>query len=421
MRSILTILIGLVLCGSACAEAPTSGMLARYFGPGSTYGASTSVADVAGGDFVDTESADGILAIPGADLSGKSSSTLSFTFQSTDTVGVIFSRGIAASPYLLLFSQFSSDTNLHSGSGTITVTVDGTPFTGGRDDFQSIACDGDAHEVVLSGVDFTANAAWAANGLYVGGYDTGLFNLTGTVSNLTLDGHAYTNGNRGTLQGGDTLATLHVGTGNGPGGNLANHGVVLDGSADYVNIPHATALNAYPITVAFWAKTTTNDASVRGAFVKYQSGSGNGWSTHLANGTLYGWYWGATSGNRVYGSGNGVSAGAMNDGEWHHWTMVVDASGMTWYKDGAAVGAPTAWTGTPQASSSTFAMQVGQYSTFKFPGSIADAIVYNRALSLSEVGQVYAEGVDAPSALIRLRGIGGKLQTINGSPVGVSQ
>ena len=75
--------------------------------------------------------------------------------------------------------------------------------------------------------------------------------------------------------------------------------------------------------------------------------------------------------------------------------MTYDFSGGVIYVDGVAVD-NLAWSGTPAASTSTMPVIIGDYASFDgtdnrfFTGSLDDVRIYNRALSSSEVAQLYA-------------------------------
>src|SRR5260370_21631185 len=62
----------------------------------------------------------------------------------------------------------------------------------------------------------------------------------------TLAAESSGNGNAGTLMNGAGWTAGHSG-----------QAVALDGVSGYVRIPHAAGLDAYPLTVAVWFKSTT--------------------------------------------------------------------------------------------------------------------------------------------------------------------
>lgn len=196
--------------------------------------------------------------------------------------------------------------------------------------------------------------------------------------------------------GSGALAT--DGSGNGRSGTLVNGptwtagklglALAFDGLDDYVEVPHAPALNAYPLTVAVWIKTTSA-SGVRGIVNKYVAASSNGWNLFLNSGNLCAWYLRDTS-NYVYdGAGCTFNLPGYNNGQWHHVAYVVDAAGGRLYVDGA-LQANLGWTGSPGAPSTTQPLRIGDYPGVSggaayFPGLLDDVRIYDRALTAAEV------------------------------------
>ena len=189
------------------------------------------------------------------------------------------------------------------------------------------------------------------------------------------------NGNTGTLVNGPTRIAAGV-----------NQALSFDGVNDYVSIPHTDKLNAYPLTIALWMKTSTA-AGVRGIVNKYVAGSYNGYQLFINNGTLCAWYLRNTS-NYVYnGTGCTLDTAGYNDNRWHHVAFVVDASGGRLYVDGILT-ASQPWTGPAGAPSTTQELQVGHYpgafgGAEYFQGAGDEVHIYNRALSAEEVLKLY--------------------------------
>lgn len=177
---------------------------------------------------------------------------------------------------------------------------------------------------------------------------------------------------------------------NGPAWTAGRLGSALafDGVDDYVEIPHAAALGAYPLTVATWIKTTSA-SGVRGIVNKYAAGSFNGWNLFLNDGKLCAWHL-RDSANYVYGGGGcTLDLAGYNDGQWHHIAYVVDAAGGRLYVDGALRGS-LGWTGNPGATSTTQPVRLGHYpgafgGAEYFPGLLDDVRIYDRALSDADI------------------------------------
>lgn len=161
----------------------------------------------------------------------------------------------------------------------------------------------------------------------------------------TLAADSSLNGNAGTLMRG--------------GGGTAGHSgqaVALDGVSGYVRIPHAAGLDAYPLTVAVWFKSTTT--GWRALVNKHLAGSMNGYQVLFSSGNLCTWYF-KDSSNYVYdGGGCPLSRAGTNDGRWHPAEFVVDGTGGRLYVDGAQK-ASRAWTGVAAANTTTQEVQLG--------------------------------------------------------------
>ncbi len=164
---------------------------------------------------------------------------------------------------------------------------------------------------------------------------------------------------------------------------LAGQALRFDGMDDVVNIPHADVLNAYPITLTAWVRTRTL-APFAGIVNKYISSSGNGYQIWSFHGALRAWYF-RDSDNYVFYPGDGLVAGAINDGLWHHCAFTVDASGGKLYLDGRLNDAHP-WTGTPGPATTTTPLRLGYYYDY-FDGEIDEVRIWNLALSAAEIQQ----------------------------------
>lgn len=180
------------------------------------------------------------------------------------------------------------------------------------------------------------------------------------------------NANTGALSG----STLPVWT-NGVFG-----GALFAGGSGYVSAPNATSLNVTDFSICLWIKCATTPATGAGLSGKW---SGAGYMLFSnGSGTL-----------RFYRAAEFLTATNIypSDGKWHH--LAVTKSGVTgtFYLDGALFR-----TGT--FSSSTVGPDATPYEMFtysngtggKFTGFIDDNRLYNRALSATEVLNLYCEG-----------------------------
>jgi probable HAF family extracellular repeat protein len=167
-----------------------------------------------------------------------------------------------------------------------------------------------------------------------------------------------------------------------------DYGVRLDGNDDVVTIPHASELNAFPLTASAWVRTTSNHPQAASILNKYQDASANGYSIHVRGGQVQAWFF-QSAGNAVYPNSLGLTGGTINDGLWHHVTLVVDATGGRLFVDGTQRDS-AGWIGTPGAPTTTVPLRFGQYpSTFPssnfLPGTVADVSIWNRSFTAAEV------------------------------------
>jgi hypothetical protein len=198
----------------------------------------------------------------------------------------------------------------------------------------------------------------------------------------TFDGDALTsatatdmsgNGNNGTLVGSPTPVIGKVGQAlkfNNQGINLTDTGLIATSS----------------FTVTAWIKASTDVSDYRTIIDKTISVNNRNYWLELD----------VTTGNlSLRTSFNGTASAfttssALNDNRWHHVTASYDGSHIYMYVDGTLV-LNTATTGSIDSASGMVA-SIG-YEKFNnsrwFSGSLDDVRIYNRALSATEVQQLY--------------------------------
>ena len=156
----------------------------------------------------------------------------------------------------------------------------------------------------------------------------------------------------------------------------------FDGSNDYIDVPHASSINiADNFTVSFWSKQKTNTAQV--PLSKYQGGV-RGWVfvyNNTANLMSF-------DGRNQTGDGykNATSSVIAQLGVWNHYTGVKSGVNMTIYQNGVATGSTT-WSSAGDMTTSSN-MTVGSLNgTFHSACDIGQVLLYDRALSSSEIKQ----------------------------------
>ncbi len=192
-----------------------------------------------------------------------------------------------------------------------------------------------------------------------------------------------------------TPEVIHV----DPQGALA-----FDGIDDAVVVAHRAELNAYPLTVAAWIQTSRNDAVVDGIVSKYVDGSFNGYGLFVYKGRLRAFYF-ASPGSSIWGGGQGLDAGPIADGQWHHVALVVDAAGGRLVVDGKPAAA-LPWVGPPGPPTTTAPLNIGHYHTYpnSFLGKIDEVVLWNVARSSAEIAllggqRIAADDLPRPLAL----------------------
>jgi hypothetical protein len=177
------------------------------------------------------------------------------------------------------------------------------------------------------------------------------------------------------------LATALVGTAQAVGG--PGYALSFTGSGENVFVPHDPALNAYPLTVTAWFRTTQFGQA--GLVTKSQQGSLNGWQVFLNGGSIHASYF-ANGVNYVWNGGDGLNGGSVANNTWHHVAFTVDAGGGRLYVDGVLKDS-LAWTGTPGATVNGNELRLGAYASGNFPynGFLDEVTVWNVALSQTQI------------------------------------
>jgi chitodextrinase len=174
----------------------------------------------------------------------------------------------------------------------------------------------------------------------------------------------------------------------------------FNGVSNFVTVTHKSSLNAFPLTVATWFKTTST-VGVMGLVSKYVSNSYNGYNVFLNNGNVCAWYLKDTS-NYVYdGSGCTFNLAGYNDNAWHQVVYVVDSSGGKLYLDGVQKGTTRAWTGVAGSPTTTQDIHLGNYpgafgGQEYFQGLLDEVRIYNAALTANDVSALFTADNNAP-------------------------
>lgn len=169
-----------------------------------------------------------------------------------------------------------------------------------------------------------------------------------------------------------------------------NSGYVFDGANDYISIPSGFANFTNGITISVWANPTSANNFAR--FIDFGTGAGANNIIFYRGGTGTGLNY-----NVIDGAGNSMSnmsyAGLVLN-QWKLYTVTVTAGGLaTIYINGSSMATASGFADpTNVTRTSNFIGRSNWSSDSYYAGSMDDLRMYNRALSASEVQQLYTQG-----------------------------
>ena len=188
------------------------------------------------------------------------------------------------------------------------------------------------------------------------------------------------NNNNGTLVNTPTFSDLNKGS------------IVFNGSNQYVGINYNVNLNpATNVSVSVWARLTVNDANIRNPIELSASADELYWIFLRADLSPKRWGWGVRQSNNTYAE---TTSNATNPviNIWYNLTLVANSSTglVSLYINGILDGS-VAYNGTiKQNAAATLSLGRDPGANRRFwQGDIANAQIYNRALTAAEVLQNY--------------------------------
>jgi len=163
---------------------------------------------------------------------------------------------------------------------------------------------------------------------------------------------------------------------NGPTFNSGNGGsIVFDGTNDLIKINNGNGINiGNTFTTFIWVKFNSYQTVLLGsndfADAGYPLYVENANNLYIAAGSTF----------------TRITTANLSTNQWFYLTVVRNNTSIIWYKNGINIG-----TATLGSSSSNILKSVGNYNNGGFPlnGNIAQTLIYNRALTPSEVLQNY--------------------------------
>ncbi len=208
---------------------------------------------------------------------------------------------------------------------------------------------------------------------------------SGIIANYKFEGNANDapGNNTGTLQNSPTQTADRF--------NRFNKAFTFNGTSQYVSTANQY-INPTNFTVSIWFKTATTTGGKLIGFGASQTGQSGQFDRHIYMNNAGQIFFG------VYASGVYTinSSLSFNDNTWHLATASLSSStGMALYVDGSLVGSNA---GVTTAENTTGYWKIGfdnlggwtsQPTSFYFNGALDDALIYQRALTASEVSTVY--------------------------------
>jgi hypothetical protein len=184
----------------------------------------------------------------------------------------------------------------------------------------------------------------------------------------------------------------------------STHSLSLDGTDDRMECGDVSAINSVSaFSVTAWFRTNTSATMYILSGVGSAGGFYDGFQVYLS------------SGNPHLAVGNGASGydGAKNtsanliDDTWHHVAAIMDGSTYTVYVDGSSTGStdigngPTITTTTAtNGDDFKIGARFDDNNTFAFAGYVDDVAVFNRALTSTELSDIYnSKRYFSPSSL----------------------
>jgi len=185
------------------------------------------------------------------------------------------------------------------------------------------------------------------------------------------------------------------------GGRFSGKSALEFDGNDYVSVPdnHTLDINSGEITLELWIKPTGDLVGVKHFTILEKSVDGAGYDVTnyglVTNNTRLRFYFFSDYNDEMnlYLTPNGVDA--LTQGEWHHLVLThvfSDVSSTKIYVNGADKGG--AWEGNGDRNSriNNGTLKIGNGNWGYFKGYIDEVATYNRALSESEVKQLYRAG-----------------------------
>jgi hypothetical protein len=279
---------------------------------------------------------------------------------------------------------------------TGSITDNGEPLQIGyeADGFGASPFNGDIDEVRIYNRALSATEIAKLYGSGAVKFTTSSVNLqqgstlaNGLVGHWTFDGPDVTDkvydrsgqNNHGYFIGGATSSAKVIGK--------LGQALTFDGTGQHVNIADDPSLAVSTITVSGWVKTRSYTDGGGSLLNRRTAGNVGGFTLETGIAGVWNWY--------AYIGGQWRLQQTTNwaTNQRQHMAVTYDGSNMRTYRDGVEIGSPNAIAGSINDPSSP-TVQIGKNITgsFYYDGILDDVRIYNRALSPTEVKQLYQLG-----------------------------
>ncbi len=212
----------------------------------------------------------------------------------------------------------------------------------------------------------------------------------GLVGWWTFDGNNMINnvadssgsGNNGMMSG-------FISTSSAVTAGKVGQGLRFDGSNDYVNITDSDSISpTSAVTISTWMRINESQTSSLGIVTKGPDSADYDYMLYMSNNGAAFWFFMKNSvGTSDFTPQYNFDA---RDGKWHLYTATFDGDIMRLYIDKTLVSSKD--TALTDVRDSSQPLRLGRGWGNYIKGSLDDARVYSRALSLTEIQQLYSQG-----------------------------
>jgi len=191
------------------------------------------------------------------------------------------------------------------------------------------------------------------------------------------------------------------------GGAFNEFSVSLDGTDDFINVPHDTSLTLSSAgTFSVWVKmNTTHSVDYPYLFAK--------WAGSDENYTFFTKVTGESAGKfrmRYWdGSSAESSTTEINRGEWVHLAAALDGTNLIYYVNGSADNTVLMGMGTTNTGDLKIGIHPSEIRPF--PGLIDEAAIFNTTLTATQISNIYKGEASGGSG--GTNGVPGDLSTFN--------